>query len=158
MAAESVVRHYKVLMNNWDCSVGRRRFDGAVSRWPGKDEVSEERACDAGDHDPDHGYGGGGATGAGERGGGGHRHCLGDAEDRGGGTGDVRGFGGGECIGVAEDERLNRHQDEEPGAGEQQRGVEGEYGHGQGRDGERGEGKPEPDQGARLTRVRTRWQ
>jgi hypothetical protein len=75
---------------------------------------------------------------------------LGDAEDGGGGTGDVRGFGGGECIGVAEDERLNRHQDEETRAGEQQRGVEGEYGHGQGRDGEGGEGKPEPDQGARL--------
>ncbi len=41
------------------------------------------------------------------------------------------GLGGGECIGVAEDERLNRHQDEEPGAGEQQRGVEGEDSHGQ---------------------------
>jgi hypothetical protein len=62
----------------------------------------------------------------------------------------VRSFAGGECIGVAEDERLNRHQDEEPGAGVQQRGVEGEHPHGQGRDGECGEGEPEPDQGARL--------
>src|SRR4029453_19459213 len=85
LAAESVVRHYKVLMHNWDSLVGRRRFDGAVSRWPGKDEVSKERAGDAGDHDPDHGYGGGGAAGAGERGR--HRYCLGDAEDGGGGTG-----------------------------------------------------------------------
>jgi hypothetical protein len=68
LAAESVVRHHEVLMHNWDSSAGRRGFDGAVSRRPGKDEVSEERAGDAGDHDPDHGYGGSGAAGAGERG------------------------------------------------------------------------------------------
>ncbi len=56
---------------------------------------------------------------------------------------------GGQCARVTEDERLDRHQDEEPGAGEQQRGVESEYAHGQGRDGDGGEGEPEPDQGAR---------
>jgi hypothetical protein len=32
------------------------------------DEVSEERSGDAGDHDPDHGYGSGSAARAGERG------------------------------------------------------------------------------------------
>jgi len=73
---------------------------------------------------------------------------LGDAEDGGGGTGDVRGLGGGKCIGVAEGERLNRHQDEESGADEQQRGVESEYSHGQGCDGESGEGvSPNPING-----------
>ena len=55
LAAESVVRHYEVLMHSRDSSVGRRRFDGVISRWPGMDEVEEERAGDAGDHDPDHG-------------------------------------------------------------------------------------------------------
>src|SRR4029450_1637717 len=66
------------------------------------------------------------------------------------GTSDVCRLCGGQCIGVAEDGRLNRHQEEEPGAGGQQRGIESEYSHGQGRDGDGGEGEPEPDQGARL--------
>ena len=56
---------------------------------------------------------------------------------------------GGQCACVTEDERLDRHEDEEPGAGEQQRGVESEYAHGQGHNGDGGEGEPEPDQGAR---------
>ena len=58
--------------------------------------------------------------------------------------------GGGERAGVAEDERLDRHQDQEPSAGEDQGSVDGEHANGEGGDGERDEGEAEPGQSAGL--------
>ena len=126
--------------------LGSGRADRTAGRRSGQDQEGEERAGDADDHDPDHRDGGGRAAGAGERGGHGHRHGLGDAEDGGGGAGDVAGLLGGQCAGVAEDERLDRHQHQESGTGQQQRRAEREDAHRQGGDRESGEDQSEPDQ------------